>query len=130
MDKGLRWAALGALLVGCFALGYALYGRAQADASGNPLLSIVREALDDPPLVGRVEQQLRAGSYTYLAVRTGDGVKWAVTLGAGAAVGTRISLRSLGHHDHFYSRRLGRTFEALHFGIVTQLKEEMEHEKV
>lgn len=125
MARMLRWAALLALLLGSFALGYGLPGGAHASAGVNPLLSIVQSATDKQPLVGRVEQQLRAGGYTYLAVRTEqDALHWAVTLGKGAPPGTRVSVRSLGHRASFTSRRLGRTFEQLRFGIVTRLEGE------
>lgn len=128
MKKTLRWAVLAALLVGSFALGYGLPGgAAHAEVSGNPLLTVVRSALDEQPLIGRVEQQLRAGSYTYLAVRTQQGaLHWTVSLGKGVPPGARVSVRRLGHHTGFYSRRLGRTFEQLHFGIVTRLQGEKE----
>src|SRR5205085_2845312 len=97
---------------------------AHAELSKNPLLLITRTVLDDEPLIGRVEQQLRTGGYTYLAVRSEEGLQWAVTLGSGAAVGARVSVRSMGHRTAFYSRRLERTFDELRFGIVTRLEEE------
>lgn len=126
MHKGIHWAALAALLLGSFALGYGLpEGAAHAKEGGNPLLVLAHDLSDTQPLTGQVEQTLRAGSYTYLALRDQHGeLHWAVTLGGAARVGERVALRSLGHRSQFYSRRLHRTFETLRFGIVTRMEGE------
>lgn len=88
----------------------------------NPLAQLVRDVIDDRPIEGRIEQRLDAGSYTYLALRTSaEEPLWAVTMGRGAPPGTRVRVRSMGHSENFYSRRLDRTFSVLVFGIVSRL---------
>lgn len=89
-------------------------------ATGNPLGQLARSPIDDAPITGRVEERLAAGSYTYLAVRSDkDALVWAVTLGDGAPAGAPVKVRSMGRRTNFYSRRLGRTFDELVFGIVS-----------
>jgi hypothetical protein len=74
--------------------------------------------------VARVEQRLEAGSYSYLALRADDGaLRWAVTMGGAVPVGALVSVRSMGHQHQFHSRRLGRTFPDLMFGIVSRVDE-------
>src|SRR3954465_9053320 len=88
----------------------------------NPLAQLVRDAIDDQPIEGLVEQRLAVGSYTYLALRTrSEQPLWAVTMGSGAPPGARVKVRIMGHSEQFYSRRLDRTFSPLVFGIVSQL---------
>ena len=88
----------------------------------NPLAQLVRDVVDERPIEGRVEQRLAAGGYTYLALRTrAEEPLWAVTMGSGAPPGTRVRVRSMGHSENFYSRRLDRTFSLLVFGIVSRL---------
>ncbi len=93
-----------------------------APAALNPLASLVRSALDEPPLYGRVEQRISAGSYTYLGLRTQqDELRWAVTMGRGEREGTTVSVRSLGFSPRFYSKRLQREFPNLVFGLVDSI---------
>jgi hypothetical protein len=85
----------------------------------NPLGSLLHDALASP-IRGRVEQRVAAGGYTYLALKTEAAeLLWAVTMGRGEPVGTRVSVRSMGHAFDFYSPRLQRTFSHLVFGIVS-----------
>ncbi len=124
MKTKLRSAvALGLLTTVC-GFGYVRWGAPSASAhAANPLGSIVRSAIDEAPLIARVEERLNAGSYTYLALRTDSReLKWAVTLGAGAPVGARVSVRSMGHKTDFHSQRLQRTFSDLTFGIVSRVQ--------
>jgi hypothetical protein len=116
-------ALVGASLIALRTLHGSL-ARASAPTHKNPLLSLVRDDSDREALVGRVEERLRAGSYAYHAVRLErDGnQQWAVTLGPGLPVGTRVRVRSFGHRDAFHSPRLGRTFSNLMFGIVTRVE--------
>src|SRR5262245_50747819 len=87
----------------------------------NPLLSLERNRDGPAVVVGQVEEQLAAGSYTYLRVRTTAGAQlWTVTLGAGAPVGAQVRVRSFGQRERFYSQRLQREFPLLVFGIVTR----------
>jgi hypothetical protein len=93
-----------------------------AEPGTNPLASLVRSALDEPPLYGRVEQRISAGSYSYLALRTSEGAqRWTVTMGRGQPVGANVSVRSIGYSPRFYSKRLRREFPNLVFGIVSAL---------
>jgi hypothetical protein len=87
--------------------------------SGPPAVDPPPEALSS--FSGRVEQRLRAGSYSYLLVRADAGrVHWVVTLGDGVAAGLEVDVRSFGARDQFRSRRLGRTFEHLLFAMVSR----------
>ena len=94
----------------------------ETPAQANPLASLVRSALDEPPLFGRVEERISAGSYTYLALRTErEGLRWTVTRGRGEPEGTAVQVRSLGFSPRFYSKRLQRAFPNLVFGIVDSI---------
>jgi hypothetical protein len=94
----------------------------EAPAQTNPLASLVRSALDKPPLYGRVEERISAGSYTYLRLRTArDELRWTVTMGHGEPEGREVQVRSLGFSPRFYSKRLQRAFPNLVFGIVDSI---------
>ena len=68
---------------------------------------------------GQVLQRIRTGSYAYLEVRIPSGEKrWVVTLGQGAPTGSEVEVRAFGVRHDFESKRLGRTFEHLVFGMV------------
>ena len=96
---------------------------AHAARAENPLTTLVRDAADAAPLTGIVVEKIKAGSYTYVAVSTASGTqpRWAVTLGRGEPLGTRVKVRSFGRRREFYSRRLDRTFPELTFGIVSPI---------
>jgi hypothetical protein len=91
---------------------------AAAGARENPLLTLIQSERARAPIAGRVEEQIAAGPYTYLAVRGARERVWVVTLGRGAAPGSDVRVRSLGRQSNFYSRRLQRTFPELAFGFV------------
>jgi hypothetical protein len=119
-------AALGVLWLGSPASSHAAErtraNRSASAPSGNPLATLQRDADDAAPSLGSVEQRLAAGSYTYLALRLDNGeLRWLVTLGKAQPVGTHVRIRSFGHRDDFYSRRLRRTFAVLAFGFVSRL---------
>jgi hypothetical protein len=101
----------------------AAYARSHADSprlSSSPMAGLLRSEADLAPVVGVVEERVPAGSYTYLAVRRADGsLAWAVTVGRGAAVGERVTIRSFGRQRSFVSPRLHRTFAELVFGLVS-----------
>lgn len=86
----------------------------------SPLGQLSRSAADSALIAGRVEERLPAGSYTYVAVRAGEALTWAVTLGDAPPVGTPVQVRSMGRRTNFHSRRLERTFPELVFGIVSR----------
>ena len=124
------WRALtvvvlaGAALIALRTLHGSLARAASDPSKVNPLLSLVRDDADRGPLVGRVEERLRAGSYAYHAVRLEhDGsLQWVVALGKGLPAGTRARVRSFGYREEFRSSRLGRTFSKLAFGIVSRVE--------
>ncbi|WP_437521253.1 hypothetical protein WME79_28705 [Sorangium sp. So ce726] len=89
-------------------------------AAGNPLGQLSRAAADRAPIAGLVEERLPAGSYTYVAVRSGENLTWAVTVGDAPPPGTPVQVRSMGRKANFHSRRLARTFPELVFGIVSR----------
>ncbi len=61
-----------------------------------------------------------AGSYAYVTVRTAEGgVIVTATLGNGPRIGDVVDLTLFGRRDVFVSRRLGKTFAPLDFGIVS-----------
>jgi hypothetical protein len=67
-----------------------------------------------------VNERLRAGSYTYLDLRLGDGSqRWIVVLGkAEAEPGQDIEAVAMGTRTDFHSRRLDRTFDRLTFAWI------------
>jgi|GEM_PF-3549309 len=68
---------------------------------------------------GEVLSTKRAGSYTYLRLRTKSGKeRWMVVLGKGKERGSQVSTRVYGFRAPFYSRRLNRCFASLHFGRI------------
>ena len=67
---------------------------------------------------GVVETRLPAGSYTYLAVRDGSGLRWVATTGAGVPIGSSVVVQSFGTRKDFYSRRLDRSLPELEFASV------------
>ncbi|WP_437596008.1 hypothetical protein [Sorangium sp. So ce590] len=95
-------------------------GPLAAVAAANPLGQLSRSGADRALLVGRVEERLPAGSYTYVAVRTGEALTWAVTVGDAPPPGTPVQVRSMGRKTNFHSSRLSRTFPELVFGVVSR----------
>ncbi|XXX72860.1 hypothetical protein WMF30_34950 [Sorangium sp. So ce134] len=91
-----------------------------AAAAASPLGQLSRTATDRALVVGRVEERLPAGSYTYFAVRTGEALTWAVTVGDAPPPGTPVQVRSMGRRTNFHSSRLARTFPELVFGVVSR----------
>ncbi len=91
-----------------------------AAVAASPLGQLSRSGADRALLVGRVEERLPAGSYTYVAVRTGEALTWAVTVGDAPPPGTPVQVRSMGRKTNFHSSRLSRTFPELVFGVVSR----------
>ncbi|ATB33926.1 hypothetical protein [Melittangium boletus] len=90
---------------------------------GNPLGGLEHSASDQEPFLGQVEEQLRAGPYTYCSVRRDDGSSvWVVTMGKGEPPGTRVQVVSFGRRTDFQSSRLKRTFAELCFGTVSRAR--------
>jgi hypothetical protein len=89
-------------------------------ASGNPLRSLAPAQEGDAAFAGVVAESLAAGGYTYLRVSTGEGDRWVATMGKGAPVGHRVHVKNMGTRHDFHSKRLGRRFDVLAFGIVRE----------
>jgi len=79
----------------------------------SPLASITRTPAE-PDVQGTVAEVLPAGGYAYLRVED----RWFATLDRGLTVGDPVTLDPIGRADTFYSRRTGRTFDALWFASV------------
>jgi len=60
-----------------------------------------------------------AGSYAYVSVRDAGDVVVVATLGVPAVVGDDVDLTLFGRREVFASKRLGKTFAPLDFGIVS-----------
>lgn len=90
----------------------------------NPFSEVRAPRDGERHLEGEVEQVLRAGTYTYLEVREASGrSRWVVTMKRGFRVGSRVEVKNMGTRSDFYSRRLGRTFDELVFGVVKSAPE-------
>lgn len=93
---------------------------APAAPEGNPIQALAPAEPGDDSFAGVVEESLPAGGYTYLRVATEDGDRWVATMGKGARVGHRVHVENMGTRHDFYSKRLGRRFDELAFGIVRE----------
>ncbi|NUO53988.1 MAG: hypothetical protein HOV80_34515 [Polyangiaceae bacterium] len=88
-------------------------------ASKNPFADVEPPRAGDEKLHGRIVEVLRAGSYTYAAVQPVEGeARWVVTMRGGLSAGQEVDVKNMGTQRAFRSRRLGRTFDELIFGIV------------
>lgn len=125
LERFARPAVLLAAWASCFGL-TALIAGCQSQSAASPAPSAAAEAPpvnplagvdpSDARLVGEVVEVLPTGGYTYF--RLADET-WAVVMGAGPAVGDRIDARVFAEKRDFRSRRLDRTFAALHFVSLT-----------
>jgi hypothetical protein len=68
---------------------------------------------------GNANEVLRVSGYTYVAVDTGAGVRWAVSLQKDIDEGAHVRVRAFGKKEAFESKKLGRTFDELWFAIIT-----------
>jgi hypothetical protein len=116
---------IGLLGAGALATGGDEPARVAEDAAatvvrGNPLLDLERPRGGEERLVGRIVELERAGAYTYASVDAGDGApRWVVMLRSGSlGAGDRVVVKNLGTRRDFRSRRLGRSFDELMFGVV------------
>lgn len=86
--------------------------------AASPMGALDSPAADEREITGVVTERLVAGRYSYLCLDA-DGTRvWIATTGAGAEVGQRVHVRSLGTRRDFESPRLGRRFDELVFGVV------------
>ena len=96
---------------------------AVAIAAKNPLSSVEPPLADERGWRGRVEEVLSAGGYRYLRVRSEDDVDWwVVTLASRYREGELVDVKNMGTRSNFRSKRLGRTFDRLVFGIVRKAR--------
>lgn len=93
---------------------------AEPEPAGNPLQALAPADQDDATFGGVVRERLPAGGYTYLRVATEEGDRWVATMGKGAPVGQRVLVKNMGTRHDFHSKRLGRRFDAIAFGIVRE----------
>ncbi|MCH9683336.1 MAG: hypothetical protein K0V04_18010 [Deltaproteobacteria bacterium] len=91
----------------------------QGERVQGPPSGLIPPAEGRRQLVGVIEERLPAGGYLYLRLQPEDGAsQWVVTLGGSAGVGSRVEVDNLGSRRDFHSRRLGRRFDDLVFGVV------------
>ena len=99
--------------------GDAIEAAAAVVASKNPFADVEPPREGDEKLHGRIVEILRAGSYTYAAVQPDEGeARWVVTMRRGLSAGDDVEVKNMGTQRAFRSKRLGRTFDELIFGIV------------
>ncbi|MBL9027181.1 MAG: hypothetical protein JNL21_33610 [Myxococcales bacterium] len=93
----------------------------------NPFAEVEPPRPDQAELVGTVVERLPAGSYTYLALSGDDGrPRWVVTMKRGFSVGDRVHVKNMGTRRDFHSKRLGRAFDELVFGVVRPARPDQE----
>lgn len=84
--------------------------------TANPFAALA--PADTSPWSGVVQERLAAGSYSYLAVREGDALRWVAVMGPGQPPGTAVAVHALGMRKDFHSPRLDRDFDELVFATV------------
>jgi hypothetical protein len=110
---------LAGILVASVGLGACGSPSAESGSAQNPFASAERVETAESAWSGRVLERLNAGSYVYLRVERAYGVEaWVVTAEAIAPDAEKVRVRALRRVNHFESKRLGRAFAPLFFGIV------------
>ena len=98
-------------------------GAASTGAAG-PGMPFALERLVES-FAGRAVEVLQVSGYTYLAVEIApDDVRWVVSLQKQIDEGAPVRVRAFGKKSDFSSKKLGRTFAVLWFGIVNQGEEQ------
>jgi hypothetical protein len=94
----------------------------------SPLEKLTAPSLAEQTFDGEVREVLWAGPYAYLAIARDDGGEaWVATLRRTAPEdGARVRVKSFGNRQGFHSKRLGRSFDTLSFGIVYPIDEDGE----
>jgi hypothetical protein len=117
MVAGRRFLA--GMVVASIVLGGCGSPRSESGSAQNPFASAERVDASESAWSGKVLERLNAGSYVYLRVaRDGGAEAWVVTAEAIAPDAEKVRVRALRRVDHFDSKRLGRVFAPLFFGIV------------
>lgn len=99
--------------------GDAIEAAAAVVATKNPFAEVDPPRAGDEKLHGRIVEILRAGSYTYASVQPDEGeARWVVTLRRGLSTGQEVDVKNMGTQRAFRSKRLGRTFDELIFGVI------------
>jgi hypothetical protein len=107
------------MVVASIVLGGCGSPRSESEPVQNPFASAERVDASESAWSGRVLERLNAGSYVYLRVaRDGAAPAWVVTAEAIAPDAENVRVRALRRVNHFESKRLGRAFAPLFFGIV------------
>jgi len=99
-------------------LGLAACGGNEGTGGGNPLLHSQDVAPSEASFRGHVRQRISAGGYSYLEIDDGSAVHWVATMGRGVDEGRAVTVRTFAARDDFASRRLGRSFDRVLFGVV------------
>ena len=88
-------------------------------AAKNPFANVDKPLPGDARFSGHVAEVLRAGSYTYARVVLSEGrSRWVVTMARGIERGMDVVVTNMGTQRSFQSKRLGRSFDELVFGVV------------
>jgi hypothetical protein len=72
------------------------------------------------PFEGRVLEVVPAGGYMYVQVgEDAESGVWVASLEKAVAEGQQVSVRPIGARSEFRSKRTGRTFQHLIFGVIS-----------
>jgi len=95
-------------------------GRAAVEHVVSPLVGLSAPSAAETIFEGEVDERIDVGPYRYFAIASEDGVRrWVTTMGAqDVEVGEHVRARSFGSRPEFFSKRLSRTFDRMHFAIV------------
>jgi hypothetical protein len=95
----------------------------QVAHGASPLIDLKVPSLAQASFQGELREVAPAGPYLYLLVLRADGSEsWVTTLATnGHRVGDQVKVKSFGARRGFHSKRLDRTFDELHFGMVSTI---------
>ncbi len=71
-------------------------------------------------LAGTVAELVPAGGYLYVRVETAAGPRWVASLKKPLHLGDAVRVRIFAEREDFASKRTGRVFERLVFGLITR----------
>ena len=105
------------LLVGLAALPILLgsaTSAASSEAPTNPLLNAALAVDEQFSFEGEITERIDTGDYRYIRVNE----TWVVSLAMTSPTEGRVRVTAVGRAREFTSRRLGRRFDVLVFGVV------------